>query len=79
MEAVFPRAILACMNENREPRLFEIETVAARIWREALSLRHGLRSWGEVPRGSAIYHRTMAAACAALGCEYRPEELRTAA
>jgi hypothetical protein len=80
MTCLFPHAaLLACINEGRAPRPSEIESVAARIWREACTGKFGPRSWNEVPRGSLIYHRTMALACAALGCAYRPDELRSVA
>jgi hypothetical protein len=69
MQRIFPRAVVACLSEGRGPRPFETEAVAAKIWQEAFAQRVGMRSWHDVPRGSLAYHRTIAAACAALGCE----------
>lgn len=69
MQRIFPRAVLACMSENRPPRPFETEAVAAKIWREAFSRGSGMMNWQDVPRGSPAYRRTIAAAYAALGCE----------
>jgi len=69
MQRIFPRAVLACMSENRLPRPFEIEAVAAKIWREAFSQRSEIKSWHEVPRGSPAYRKTIAAAFTALGCD----------
>lgn len=69
MQRIFPRAVLACMSENRLPLPFEMEVVAAKIWQEAFAPRSEIKSWQDVPRGSAAYRRTIAAAYAALGCE----------
>ena len=69
MQRIFPRAVVACLSEGRRPRPFETEAVAARIWQEAFAPRVGVRSWQDVPRGSAAYRRTIAAAHAALGSE----------
>jgi len=69
MQRIFPRAVLACLSEGRQPRPFETEAVAAKIWQEAFAGKTALMSWNDVPRGSSAYRRTIAAACAALGCE----------
>lgn len=69
MQHIFPRAVLACLSEGRPPRPFETEAVAAKIWQEAFAGKFPAMSWNDVPRGSAIYRQTIAAACAALGCE----------
>jgi hypothetical protein len=67
MQRIFPRAVLACLSEGRSPRPFEVESVAARVWREAFPQGAAAMSWHDVPRGSAAWRRTMAVAYAALG------------
>jgi hypothetical protein len=79
MQRIFPRAILACLSEGRQPRPFEIETVAAKIWSESFSPRPTKISWHDVPRGSTAHRRTISAALAALGCEPLPIEWLAAA
>ena len=68
MQRIFPCAVVACLSEGRPPRPSETESVAAKIWSEAFAPPSTNTSWSDVPRGSAAYRRTMAAALAALGC-----------
>ena len=56
----------ACMTENRLPEPQEIDRVAAKIWRDAYSIRANLH-WTQVETGSIDHQRTVAAARAALG------------
>jgi hypothetical protein len=78
MQRIFPRAVLACLSEGRPPRPFETESVAAKIWREAFASA-AIMNWSDVPRGSAAYRRTMAAAGAALSGESEAREWPAAA
>lgn len=45
MQRIFPRALLACINEGRPPRPQEVEVLADRVLREAFAdgSRYGRR------------------------------------
>jgi hypothetical protein len=61
-----PERLWTSLTEGRAPRDPEVQSVAAKIWRDAFR-RDSSIAWSQVEVGSAPHRKTIAAAMAALG------------
>jgi hypothetical protein len=61
-----PERLWTSMTEGRAPRDPEVQSVAAKIWRDVFQ-RDSAMAWSQVEVGSAPHRKSIAAAMAALG------------
>lgn len=66
-----PTLVISCIASGRVPTPEDVETVAARVWRE---MRGPDRPWREVISGSGPHQATMRVARAALGIDPHAKE-----
>ena len=65
-ETIPSGGLWASLSEGRAPRDGEVESFAAKVWRDVYR-GAGVLSWNEVEIGSVPHRRSIAAALAALG------------